>query len=903
MNRYMFDKTMTRNKRMTIWKHTLLLLMMVMGAIEVWGQAETDYSGMYYIRSESNQKNTDGDYYLCPTRGWYLYKAINNYENDTDDNDDNGMPFLTTYQCKDGTYELSKAVWIVKKHTTEDCYYIIQKRTGRYMVSNGKINGSSSARRMRVHLEEVADDNALTNLGDKALFQIIFHKKDGSTTKDHLDIIPCSSDGWNGDSEKRLVVNFKNFNILEASEDKPDGPNGTHGKGTGGIIGVYSTEANEQWALEDIPVPTPTITNDITSDIIEISCSEEDTKIYYTLDGTNPTTSSTLYTNAIPYDSNLGVVKAIAVRSVGSNTKLSSVAVLPINYTYYIVNMRNKVAITKTVKQLVGTPLSNDYNSIPADIRSSYISDEDVTFYSFDGTYNVGDNIPESVFEVADPINATPATGTNIYVRYTSTNLGNKYLHLQGARPLNLKDANGQYYKENNVGTVIIGELGEGEKITDNAFLWYISSSTSAGDPYDVLVKNSDKTKYLTPTPSLTATAYTYFITANSTGPDTDSNGEADYEDITLKSYADGTTLTVRVNEVEIPTSYHLIDKNKTDFSGPIESNSTSLDLPDSWKSPLVTKYHFWRESAFNITTTAGITKYELKKEKKNETGAVIEPAPTEIQSLTELENNEQIYVTYDVDPSFVFDTTDKDDVDGMQAYRLQFTGGESFNQENGKDAVMTKSQKAVFPYANGDACLYVYGQEQWDAQLSSGASTRTRWLWYVVSENSDPYHVYIMSYQGQASSHNYFRTYSVEYGGNTHIVTGVTTRNAAVGAEGANELPTEYMILKQRSNCKLVTVEGRHVVNSFEQYWKNNPTVLNLIDPKVTDTETYADDITLSSDQTADLPSNWHTYKAFANAAPWVGWKTDNTGTGKQYKQKSHWFQTIDMGSTGEFI
>ena len=206
---------------------------------------------------------------------------------------------------------------------------------------------------------------------------------------------------------------------------------------------------------------------------------------------------------------------------------------------------------------------------------------------------------------------------------------------------------------------------------------------------------------------------------------------------------------------MEIPTSYHLIDKSGKDLSGPIESTSSTLELPDSWKSPLVTKYHFWRESAFNITNGT----YELLTEiKDSETGEVTQAAPTEIESLTELGSNEQIYVTYDVDPTFVFDTTD-DDATGTQAYRLEFTGGETFNQENGKDAVMTTAQKAVFPYSNGDACLYVYGTEQWNTQLASGASTRTRWLWYVVSPNSDPYHVFIMSHQGQASSHNYFRT------------------------------------------------------------------------------------------------------------------------------------------------
>ena len=147
-----------------------LLLMLTLGSGNVWGQ--DDYSGTYYIKSASANKNTDGDYYLCPTKNWYLYKATNSYEDDTDNNDDNGQPFLTTYQCKNGVYDASKAVWDVVKHPTEtNCYYIIQRKTGRYMVSNGQIG--TNANRMRVHLEAVADATALANLGDLALFEIM----------------------------------------------------------------------------------------------------------------------------------------------------------------------------------------------------------------------------------------------------------------------------------------------------------------------------------------------------------------------------------------------------------------------------------------------------------------------------------------------------------------------------------------------------------------------------------------------------------------------------------------------------------------------------------------------------------------------------------------------------------
>ena len=250
---------------------TVLMLVAITGA---WGQDTPDYSGVYYIRSESTNKDTDGDYYLCPTKNWYLYKATNSYEDDTDDNDDNGQPFLTTYQCKDGVYDASKAVWDVVKHPTKtDCYYIIQRKTGRYMVSNGQIG--SDANRMRVHLEAVADATALANLGDLALFEITSHGT-------HIDIVPHSSEGRNGDYIY-LVVNFKNFNELKGSDGKKGGPNGTYGTNTAGIIGLYNQEENHKWFLESAKCTTPVITFSNTTSTITITAGDGES-IYYTTD-------------------------------------------------------------------------------------------------------------------------------------------------------------------------------------------------------------------------------------------------------------------------------------------------------------------------------------------------------------------------------------------------------------------------------------------------------------------------------------------------------------------------------------------------------------------------------------------------------------------------------------------
>ena len=198
---------MFANRYSFVKKLLLLMVLMTVGGAEAWGQT-TDYSGVYYIRSTGKNANNTALYYLCPTEGWYFYEATNNYSES-----DNGQPFLTTYQIKTNNYDTSKAVWIIEKHSSEEnCYYIKQRSTGRYIVSNGQITGSSNANRVRIHLETVADAAALTALGNMALFEITDHDE-------HLDIMPHAAAGRNGDN-KYLVVNNGNYYQLDAQNSK-----------------------------------------------------------------------------------------------------------------------------------------------------------------------------------------------------------------------------------------------------------------------------------------------------------------------------------------------------------------------------------------------------------------------------------------------------------------------------------------------------------------------------------------------------------------------------------------------------------------------------------------------------------------------------------------------------------
>ena len=284
-----------------------LLLMLVLGVNIAWAQ-ETDYSGTYYIKSKSPKQNTPGDYYLCPTEGWAFYKATNDVQGD-----DNGQPFLTTYQCRDGSYDATKAVWIVEKEPNSGCYYIKQAKTVdgkyKYMVSNGVLTGAGNTR-ARVHLETVANAAALADLGDWALFEITYDNTN-ATFPDHYDILPHSTYGRDGNNIY-LTVNTNNYNNLDGTKAKTNGPTGF--EKCGGIIGLYThpDDGNTCFYLEETPV-RPTITNNFDGTFTITAASGA--TIYYTTDGTPPSTETTTTgTTSVTFNQteNVTVIKAIA---------------------------------------------------------------------------------------------------------------------------------------------------------------------------------------------------------------------------------------------------------------------------------------------------------------------------------------------------------------------------------------------------------------------------------------------------------------------------------------------------------------------------------------------------------------------------------------------------------------
>ena len=282
----------------------LMLLMLTLGSVSVWGQ--TDYSGKYFL-SGNNQgvnsydiANTTTNYYLCPTVDWLYYDAdADNYFTDVD----NGQPFITTYQYRNGQNDASEAVWEFVKHPTLNYYYIKHNKTQKYLVSNQSIK-TSGANRLRVHLEETAPTEQTL---DNYLFTITYNNNSG-----YFNISPKYQ--YNKEGIKYLNITQGNQNSLKGTSAKNDGPTGDPKapsgtldyKNIGGTIGLW-TNASDNTSKWYIELFTPEISVDNCTFTLSYPIEDNSVEIRYTTDGTAPTASSTLYTE--PFTPGLDAVQ------------------------------------------------------------------------------------------------------------------------------------------------------------------------------------------------------------------------------------------------------------------------------------------------------------------------------------------------------------------------------------------------------------------------------------------------------------------------------------------------------------------------------------------------------------------------------------------------------------------
>ena len=333
--------------------------------------------------------------------------------------------------------------------------------------------------------------------------------------------------------------------------------------------------------------------------------------------------------------------------------------------------------------------------------------------------------------------------------------------------------------------------------------------------------------------------------------------------------------------------------------------------IADSWRSPLVTRYYYYSTLAdardntgnnlFDWSSTAATPTVYVGYEVSDAidlNGGKFSSLNDDANSL--MKNRKARSAT---ESNLVRDASKFG-----KMYLLKFKTSAGYYSEDGGDMpeeTETPVGTTVYPYTNGDGPMYIYTDARYQDQKDNGASTRTRWPWFLVSPKGDPYHVYITSWQNSHANsilntnyYSYLRTFYQEGAG---IVTNNVTDDPRTKDGSENQiLPTAYMLLRaddSNGTYKLMTVntisngtnDVRRTVTSLEQYWRNNPTAQKVV-------RSTNDNGELTDDEKTTLQNKgWNNYNAYVNAAGWTG----GTGSGnKSYTNSEHWFQSIQLGN-----
>ena len=572
------------------------------------------------------------------------------------------------------------------------------------------------------------------------------------------------------------------------------------------------------------------------------------------------------------------------------------------------------------------------------------------------------------------PLTQTPATNdADIFVAYTTKKLSEKSIKLIYSQQFNVK-LNGEYiYWDSSSGKILSNASATTVNLAEDKYLWHLRGR----DPYAMRIDNvgasdrhtetitinvydpNGKGTYTTESVSngmfvrvdggtwgddktltfienretashfvammsnsITIGVYEVLAATGTTdyyhiGRPSTENAETKVYSVNTAGYAHGDpTLRFELAGKD-PTTYHLIDKAKSELVV-VSSNNPRLALPSEYVSPLVETYYYYPTKALA----------DADVDNGDHTGNITEPdQDTNEEGEGGESKDNHVYVTYTVNNRVKFN-------DDNSPYMLKFLNGLSYKMEDGNDGLTSETIKAIYPYTNGDGNLNIYGQVMNDEQMNGGSSTRSRWTWFFDSENDDPYHVTIHSknkitYEG-VQYPTYLQTYSVHFNQDTgedakkqRVVTGGTLPGIA------STMPMEYMVLGTEGKFKLLTTnpvpvdlngdgnttgDGENVrqyVNSLEQYWKTyNMVKLHVLEIDKSTDEFSNDESTwvVPDDKRTELNTKldalgigsgaWHSYDAIANATRWNGYNELASGHEKKIVEKlEHWYQTFDMG------
>ncbi len=320
---------------------SLLLLLMLVGASEVWGQVE----GSWFIASGGNaykyNSKTDSTYSYdknSPATNFYMVPAGDPVQSNKNDAFFDGAtanpqkPFLTTYK----TGLANEAIWVFEKVDGEtDTYYIKHAETGNYVIFE-KFFTDGNWRRKCMHLDGKTPSEA-----EAGKFKITYNKNG------FYNIVPKNPINNNNQTEKNYIY----WNVSDRNRNTRHGVDASNYYG--GLIGLFNQigEANSKWMLERAKCATPTINFDNGTNVVTITTATTGATIYYTMgdDPGNPSSSSYNDTGTtsvtIPDVTDPTTIKAIAVKQYWEDSEIETQQIIKVGEPMFI---RNGSSLTIT---------------------------------------------------------------------------------------------------------------------------------------------------------------------------------------------------------------------------------------------------------------------------------------------------------------------------------------------------------------------------------------------------------------------------------------------------------------------------------------------------------------------------------------------------------------------------
>ena len=309
------------------------------------------------------------------------------------------MPFITTYPTGGDL----NSIWIfVPVQGESNYYYIVHAKTGKYLKFYIYLTGNN-ARRKFIHLEtidspgetekfEITARNTGVKIKPKSntmYFNIAGgnqNRYNGGTSSPYYSGIIGGMDGADGNSQFELInassaadltpvisdvdESTNSFTITSPAAafstirytiDGTTTPDANTGTATNsgspiaitdswtvqavGVFGNFVTPMAGPKDLNPSQCSTPVISYDYNTETASITCATSNVTLYYTTDGSTPTTSSAVYTGPFPI-AGPTTVKAIAVRTNFPNSEVATLDISQVATPTIQNNGYNAIVIT-----------------------------------------------------------------------------------------------------------------------------------------------------------------------------------------------------------------------------------------------------------------------------------------------------------------------------------------------------------------------------------------------------------------------------------------------------------------------------------------------------------------------------------------------------------------------------